>query len=157
MILTDVTSQGLYFCVALFCGIVCGVYYDILYALKRLTNSGRIVEFVFDIVFFALSILTIFHFFYLANGFQIKWYMALGFVAGFCIERINFKKPVAIVSEKVYNIFEKRIKSVRSRIQSYLSKKAAAKNAKKADAQKAAAARALPGNAFADKAKKEQG
>lgn len=103
MILTDVTGQGLYFAVSVFCGLISGIIYDILYAARTLIRAGKIITFILDVLFFLASGYLVFRFLYPLNGFDIKWYMIMGIFGGFCIERANFKKPVAYVTEKVYN------------------------------------------------------
>lgn len=103
MIFTDVLNQGLYFSASLFCGMVCGIYYDVFFAVRTLTKSGKIMTFIFDLLFFVLSIITFFYFLYIINGFDIKWFILMGFFGGFCIERYTCKKPVAYLIVKVYN------------------------------------------------------
>ena len=106
MIFSDVVNQGLYFCTSLFCGIICGIYYDIFYAIRVLLKAGKILLLIFDLVFFILSIGTVFFFMYRTNGFDLKWYIILGIICGFLLERYSFKKPVAQIVAKVYNILK---------------------------------------------------
>lgn len=103
MILSDVLNQGLYFCVSIFCGLVCGIFYDIFYVIRKLTNAKLIITFICDMLFVLFSITIIFYYIYITNGFDFKWYMIMGISAGFFLERLNLKKPVAYITEKVYN------------------------------------------------------
>jgi len=110
MILSDVLNQGLYFGVSIFCGLVCGIFYDVFYVIRKMTDAGKILTFLCDMIFAVLSVLTIFYIIYITNGFDFKWYMIMGIYVGFSLERLNFKKPVAYVTEKVYNGFVKLYK-----------------------------------------------
>lgn len=107
MILNDVLSQGFYFGVSIFCGLLCGIYYDIFFFVRKMSDAGKILTFICDTVFALLCIATTLYFLYIANGFDFKWYMAMGIIAGFLYERLIFKKPVAYVTEKVYNMYVK--------------------------------------------------
>lgn len=124
MIISDVLSQSLYFACALFCGIIGGIYYDILYTLRKFTNGGKVAEFFCDIIFFTLTAITFVIVMYRANGYNIKWYLIPSFFGGFCLQRYAFQKYVAMLTEKIYNIVAKLLK----KINIFLSKKFSKKN-----------------------------
>jgi spore cortex biosynthesis protein YabQ len=104
MIFSDVANQGAVFAAGLFCGMVCGIYYDILFAVRILTRAGKILTAVLDLIFCLFSSFTFFWVLYSTNGFDIRWYVFVALACGFILERYSFKKPVAIITEKLYNI-----------------------------------------------------
>ena len=103
MILGDVIYQGSYFAAALFCGIVSGFIYDVLFAARVFFRGGKILQVLLDVVFCLISAALVFYIFYTINGFNIKWYMIMGIFAGFSLQRVLFAKPVAILCNYVYN------------------------------------------------------
>lgn len=105
MIFNDVVFQGVFFAASLFCGLCCGIFYHIFYTVRYLTKCGRVITFLLDVAFCILSLFFAFIIFYPLNGFDIKWYIILGYFVGFCIERYSFSKPVDFVCKKIYNAF----------------------------------------------------
>jgi spore cortex biosynthesis protein YabQ len=104
MIFSDVANQAAVFAAGLFCGMVCGIYYDIFFAVRIFTRAGKILTAVLDLIFCLFSSFTFFWVLYNSNGFDIKWYVFVALACGFVLERYSFKKPVAIITEKLYNI-----------------------------------------------------
>jgi spore cortex biosynthesis protein YabQ len=105
MILTDAAGQGFCFLAGVFCGMLSGVYFDTLKSVRRLLSAGKILTAVCDAVFGVLSTFTTIYFIYPVNGFDLKWYIVLGILLGFVAERFLCGKPVAYITEKVYNIW----------------------------------------------------
>ncbi|MDD4003529.1 MAG: spore cortex biosynthesis protein YabQ [Clostridia bacterium] len=103
MIISDVVFQGDFFAAALFCGLLCGLIYDVFYIVRYIFKCGRALTFMLDLLFFVFSVLCVFVVFYPLNGFDIKWYIILGFIGGFCIEKYSFQKPIDFTAKKIYN------------------------------------------------------
>jgi hypothetical protein len=103
MIISDVVFQGDFFAAGLFCGLLCGLIYDVFYIVRFVSKCGRVLTFTLDLLFFVLSALIAFVIFYPLNGFDIKWYIILGYIGGFCIEKYSFQKPIDFTAKKIYN------------------------------------------------------
>ncbi len=107
MIFSDVLNQGTVFAAGFFCGAVCGIYYDVIFALRVLSKAGGVLTAVLDFIFCLLSSVTFFYVMYFCNGLDLKWYVFAALISGFALERFSFKKPVAQITAKVYNILKK--------------------------------------------------
>lgn len=105
MIFSDVVFQGDFFAAALFCGVICGIFYHAFFAVRQIFRCGGVMTFVFDLSFFVLCVITLFAVFFPINCFDIKWYIILAFFGGFCIERFSFNKAVDFAVKRIYNGF----------------------------------------------------
>ncbi|NLK17416.1 MAG: hypothetical protein GX304_02680 [Clostridiales bacterium] len=115
MIFSDLSGQWVELSAGVFCGMVSGLYYELFFVLRRLFKAKGPFEFALDLLFCLLSIATLFVVLYAVNGMDFKWYVLLGFLVGFWLERASFAKPVATCTDKLYNMLKKAIAALQRR------------------------------------------
>ncbi len=78
------------FLLSLGAGFVLGVIYDILRAIRLTISKGKVIIFIFDILYFMIFSLATFLFFLAVNKGEFRSYMIFGEILGFIFYYISF-------------------------------------------------------------------
>ncbi|MBR2909577.1 MAG: spore cortex biosynthesis protein YabQ [Clostridia bacterium] len=99
--------------VFMFCGVVCGIVYNLLSLLKKIAKKNLMVCFFVDIVSCLISGLVFIVFVFKYTFGQILVYEVLFFVFGIVILQIFIKNSFARLIRVVYNKVNNKIKIVK--------------------------------------------
>ena len=89
------------FLLSLGTGFILGIVYDILRAIRLTISKGKVIIFVFDIIYFLIFSLATFLFFLAVNKGEFRSYMIFGEILGFFFYYISF----GIAAKSFTNVF----------------------------------------------------
>lgn len=99
------------FCIMLGIGVILGIIYGILNIPNKI-KTIRAIQIISDILFSAIAIISFIIFINLINMGEIRFFLCLGYILGFIIERITLGKLFAKGYKYVYNKIVKFFKFI---------------------------------------------
>ena len=96
-------GQGITLLYLLFCGVIIGFTYELLYILRKLCRDNYIICIVCDLVFLAVAGFLFLYFTYITTLCEIRIYTVFAVGLGFLSENISIHDKLAKVLSIVYN------------------------------------------------------